>query len=517
MNCGVIYARYSCDKQTENSILGQVRECTEFAKRNGIQIIDIYKDEAISGRTAEKRPAFMRMIKDSTKGLFQNVIVWKGDRFSRSRADSARYKNELKKNGVRVLSATEANVTGPEAILMDGINEAFAEYFSVELAAKVDRGMKQNALDGRFNGGVLPLGYKLDENRKIVIDEEKAKIVREAFKVYTQTKISVNGLETYFLNKGWTNQKGTRVTNQALKAILKNERYIGIYRYKDVTNLNMFPAIVTKEEFDLAGKKLLEKQKLRSAYRTPVKYLLTGKLYCGYCGEMFIGRSGTTRSKDIRRRYVCKSNKDHKGTCRADIYCKELLEDSIVNTVIDCLNSEEIIDLIVDKLMNYQNNGKEKVLIDLNNNIKDIDARISRLNRALEEGIDFEDTIKRIKELKAQRDGNIAELNALKLSGGIYTVEAIKETIYNLRDRKYDDPKLKEFLIETFIDKVILYNDDCDIYYNLIKDGIQYKESYEILASATDHHVNNEAFRLLWYQGIIIGIRLAMRNGRMVL
>ena len=169
MTTGVIYARYSCDKQTENSILGQVRDCSDFAKRNNIEIIDIYKDEAISGRTAEKRPAFMQMISDAILKRFEVIIVWKGDRFSRSRADAAKYKNILKKNNVKVLSATEANLEGAQAVLMDGINEAFAEYFSVELATKVERGMKQNVIEGKYNGGIMPLGYKLDENRKIVI------------------------------------------------------------------------------------------------------------------------------------------------------------------------------------------------------------------------------------------------------------------------------------------------------------------------------------------------------------
>ena len=107
---GVIYARYSCDKQTENSILGQVRDCQEFAKRNDINVIAIYKDEAKSGRETAHRPGFLKMIKDAETGLFRRVIVWKGDRFSRSRADAARFKGELNRLGVRVLSATEANV-----------------------------------------------------------------------------------------------------------------------------------------------------------------------------------------------------------------------------------------------------------------------------------------------------------------------------------------------------------------------------------------------------------------------
>ena len=148
MKKGVIYARYSCDKQTENSTKAQIRECTEWAKKNDIQVIDIYKDEAISGRT-DKRPAFQKMIADAKLHLFEAVIVWKGDRFSRSRADAAKYKTMLKHLGIAVLSATEANLVGPEAVLMDGINEAFAEYYSVELAAKVVRGQDQNFLEGR--------------------------------------------------------------------------------------------------------------------------------------------------------------------------------------------------------------------------------------------------------------------------------------------------------------------------------------------------------------------------------
>ena len=189
---GVIYARYSCEKQTENSILGQVRECQEFARRNDINVINIYKDEAKSGRDTKHRHDFLRMIRDASDGLFNCVIVWKGDRFSRSRADAARYKGELKKLGVRVLSATEANVTGPEAVLMDGINEAFAEYFSVELAAKVERGMTQNAIDGKFNGGTMTFGYKKDENGKLVIDERDGEIVKYIFQTYMLQDISIS-------------------------------------------------------------------------------------------------------------------------------------------------------------------------------------------------------------------------------------------------------------------------------------------------------------------------------------
>lgn len=108
----VIYARYSSDNQREESIEGQIRECTEYAVRNDITVIGSYIDRALSAKTAD-RPEFQRMIKDSDKGLFNVVLVWKLDRFSRDRYDSAHYKRILKKNGVRVISAKE-NITGNE-------------------------------------------------------------------------------------------------------------------------------------------------------------------------------------------------------------------------------------------------------------------------------------------------------------------------------------------------------------------------------------------------------------------
>ena len=100
----VIYARYSSDNQREASIEGQIRECTAFAEKNGITVLRHYIDRAISAKT-DNRPEFQNMIKDSNKKLFDMIIVWKLDRFARNRYDSARYKAQLKKNGVKVVSA----------------------------------------------------------------------------------------------------------------------------------------------------------------------------------------------------------------------------------------------------------------------------------------------------------------------------------------------------------------------------------------------------------------------------
>ena len=130
---GVIYARYSSDNQREESIEGQLRECQAFAKKNDITLLEPYIDRALSAKT-DNRPNFQKMIKDSVAKKFDVVIVWKLDRFARNRFDSAHYKSVLRKNGVKVVSATEAISEGAEGILLESMLEGMAEYYSADVS-----------------------------------------------------------------------------------------------------------------------------------------------------------------------------------------------------------------------------------------------------------------------------------------------------------------------------------------------------------------------------------------------
>lgn len=131
----VIYARYSCDKQTEQSIDGQLRVIYDYAQREGYTVVGEYIDRAKSAKTAN-RPQFLQMISDSTKHTFEYIIVYKLDRFSRNRYDSAFYKHKLRQNGVQVISATECLSDNPESIITEAMLEAMAEFYSAELGQK---------------------------------------------------------------------------------------------------------------------------------------------------------------------------------------------------------------------------------------------------------------------------------------------------------------------------------------------------------------------------------------------
>jgi len=180
---GIIYSRYSSDSQREESIEGQIRECRAYAEKNGITVLGNYIDRAFSAKT-DNRPEFQRMMKDSAKRLFDVVIVWKLDRFSRNRYDSAHNKAVLRRNGVKVVSATEPISEDSTGILLESLLEGYAEFYSAELAEKVKRGMTENALKCKYNGGGLPIGYVIDEEQHYQVDPLTAPFVLEAFKRY---------------------------------------------------------------------------------------------------------------------------------------------------------------------------------------------------------------------------------------------------------------------------------------------------------------------------------------------
>lgn len=179
MKKAVIYARYSSDNQTEQSIEGQLRVCKEYAEKNDFVIVNEYIERAMTG-TNDRRPALQQMLSDSKKKNFQFVLVYKLDRFSRSRYDSAINRAVLEKNGVRLLSVTEPISDTPEGIILDSMLAGMAEYYSAELSQKVKRGLKESRIKGLFTGGRTPYGYNVN-GRKLSVNEEQANIVRLMF------------------------------------------------------------------------------------------------------------------------------------------------------------------------------------------------------------------------------------------------------------------------------------------------------------------------------------------------
>ena len=171
MKTAVIYARYSSERQTEQSIEGQLHVCNDYAKRNDLVIVGTYIDRAMTG-TNDNREDFQRMLKDSDKKSFDYVLVYKLDRFSRNKYEMAIHRKHLKDNGVKILSAMENIPETPEGILLESLLEGMNQYYSEELSQKAKRGMRETRMKGKFTGGRVNYGYSCHEQKLSVIDEK---------------------------------------------------------------------------------------------------------------------------------------------------------------------------------------------------------------------------------------------------------------------------------------------------------------------------------------------------------
>ena len=251
MQRAVIYARYSPGpNQTEQSIEGQVRECTKYAEQHDLRIVGTYVDRKISGKTDNRRE-FQRMIDDSEKHIFDVIILYHTDRFARNRYDSAIYKHKLKENGVELRYATTDIPKGPEGIILESIMEGWAEYYSAELSRKIKRGMRESALKCHSTGAGRCLGYRTAEDKSLVIEPEGAKAVQTVFDMYIKGKSHAD-ICRYLNDCGFRTAQGKLFNKNSVTHIIRNKRYIGVYTYDDITIEDGIPAIISKDTFHLA-------------------------------------------------------------------------------------------------------------------------------------------------------------------------------------------------------------------------------------------------------------------------
>ena len=463
---GVIYARYSSDNQREESIEGQLRECNAFAQRNDIQIVGTYIDRAFSART-DNRPDFQRMIKDSANGSFDTVIVWKLDRFARNRYDSALYKSFLRKNGVKVISATVVIADTAEGILLESLLEGLAEYYSADLAEKVIRGLTENALKCKFNGGTLPLGYTIDSEQHFQIDPLTAPAVLEAFKRYAEG-ISMTEIAEEMNAKGLRSVFGGRIGVDMVTRMLKNRRYIGEYKYRDIVHPHGIPAIIPQELFDSVQRRMATNKKAPAKHKAEDEYLLTTKLRCGKCDRFMVGESGKSKNSTVYRYYKCVGVKQHKG-CDKKTVRKDWIEDFVVKQIEKVLSDDALLENIADTIMEIQSR-ENTVLPMLRKQYADLQRGIDNLLNAIQQGIVTPSTKQRLEDLENQMSDISVQIIKEEMSKPLLTKNQILFWFH--RFRKYNTHRLdhKRRLIDSFINAIYLYDDKMVITFNY-KDG----------------------------------------------
>ena len=487
----VIYARFSSYGQQEQSIEGQVRDAQSYAERQGYHIVNIYADRAISG-TTDQRPAFQQMIADSAKKQFEIVLVWKLDRFARNRYDSATYKARLRKNGVHVESVMEPLTAGNESIILEGLLESMAEYYSANLSQNVKRGQRESILKGNWTGGQVPYGYKV-EDKKLIIREDAAAIVREIYQRYAdgeqQTEIckdlNSRGLRTY---------SGCKFTKASLETMLKNQKYIGHFQYGENSFDDESIRIVTDDLFHKVQAMRIRNKKDSGAANATVEYLLRGKVFCGHCGTHMTSDCGRSRSGAMMYYYSCQKRKKGK-TCSKKLDRKEFLEWYVTEQTALYVLDPARVDVIAEAVQKaYDKEFNDDEIRNLERDLAKVEREANGLvdliieatgNKAIQKR--YQDKLELLEARKADLQD---EISKLRIACSIRCTH--DEIVAWLKSVCRGDPLDMDFqrkIIDTFINSVYVYDDKIVIFFN-VKGGKQI--SYMEVSDALEEELTED-------------------------
>ena len=464
---GAIYARYSAGpNQTDQSIEGQVTDCTAYAERNGIQIVEVYADRHISGKSITGRNEFQRMLYDAEQHRFECVIVWKIDRFGRDRQDIALSKMKLKKAGVRLLYAEESVPDGPEGIILESVLEGLAEYYSADLRQKIVRGMRENAKKGQYCGAPLPIGYMVDDEKHIVIDEEKAAVVREAFRMHNAGARSKELVEL-FRKRGIMSRRGKQVTQAVIYRMLRNEKYLGRFVIQDI-ELQVEP-IIDQATFDEAARHFKTPRE-NAAGRAKVEYLLSCKCFCAYCGAMLVGESGTGKAGKVYHYYKCGAKKRGEK-CELKPIARNHLEDCVIRATVEDMLTDDMIGTLTARILEIQEKedaadpaaAYRKQYDSVQKKIRNLADLIADTgSRAL---------VSKLEALEEERDSLEVELARAEIKRPRLTGEMIGAWLRSFRDGDLNDAAFRQRLVDTFIARIEVKNGRALVFYNIREKG----------------------------------------------
>lgn len=453
----VIYARFSSHNQKEESIEQQVAECKLYAANNGYTVLDTYSDAAMSGKT-ENRTQFQRMKNDAKKGKFAVIIAYKSNRIARNMINALNFENEMEKLGIRVCYAKEEfgnNAAGRFALrTMMNVNQFYIE----NMAEDVKRGMADNAEKCKVNGPV-PYGFQASCDGYYEINPFEAAVVREIFnrtlqgETFTNIADSLNErrIQTR-LNRKWT--------SRSFQSMLRNERYIGTYIFDKTRIEDGIPAIIEKELFLAVKEKLEKKPNPQGRHRENGDYLLSGKLYCGECGKLMMGLSGTSKSGELHCYYACVGKKEKINRCHKKNVRRDEIETKIAVAVQRYILQDDVIEWIADAVIEYQNiHSNKDETKRLRSELADVKKRINNMIDAIESGIITATTKERLEALESDRNKIEGQIALKKAEMPLVSREKILDWMNSFAGANIQDKKIQAQLFKAFVKKVYLYDD----------------------------------------------------------
>ena len=353
-----------------------------------------------------------------------------------------------------------------ESILVEGVLESMAEYYSVELSQKIHRGIAINAEKCLSNGSNPGLGFKVDAERRFYVDEEEAAIVREIYERYASGETKAEIIRDLKRRRVKTSL-GKEFSPNSLSHLLSNKRYIGVYLYKGKETPGGMPRILDDDLFYRVQSMMNKNKNAPARTHGEGEYLLTTKLFCGHCKEMMVGYGGTSKTGRQYHYYMCKNARRKK--CGKKIVSKSYIEDRVVNECLKMLTEEKIRFIakkVAEECAKSPDNLTAKAL---KNAIREADTAIENLWKAIEQGRAVEMLTDRLNKRMAEKAELEAQL-AIEENKKITLTEAqILAFLDYVCEMPADDVNKRRAIINIFVHSIYLYDDHFTLIINASK------------------------------------------------
>ena len=460
MKNGAMYVRVSTDEQVREgySIEAQIKAIKDYALKNNIFIDKqfIFKDEGISGKRANKRPAFMEMIKQakSNPKKFDVILVHKFDRFARNREDSVVYKSLLRKEyGINIISICEPlDPDDKMSVILEAFLEAMAEYYSLNLSDEVKKGQLEKHKEGGLQTRPS-YGYDVLKNKnRLVVNEKESKIVKYIFERFAIDHIPILTITKELHRMGVRNKNGNQFENRSLSYILNNPVYIGKLRYtpgrRNTYNFDdpntiivdgKHEAIISLELWNTAQREITKNKKWRKPNQTipsNPKYWISGLIRCKNCNCTMVSYN----KKWLR------CNGYQKGKCSNKTILDPLqIKELIIQELKENLSNENIKNIVIK---NDKMNKTTPAVEIAKKNLKAIKEKEKRIKEAYINGVD---TLREYQDNKI-----ILEKEKKQLEEKISSLEPPNQEIKK-KEVTENGKKVYELLLDTNIDELKKY------------------------------------------------------------
>ena len=454
------YARVSSEKDEQlNSLDNQISYYTELIKNNkNWTYVDGYIDEGISGISTKKRENFHRMVSDAKEGMFDLVITKEISRFARNTLDSIKYTRQLLKCGVGVFFQNDnINTLDEDSELRLTIMSGIAQDELRKLSSRIKFGHQQAIKNNVVLGNSRIFGYRKD-NKKLVINPDEAKMVRELFELYATDEYSMKQLESIFWEKGYRNNNGNKIAHSTMSNIISNPKYKGYYVGNKVKVVDMFtkkqkflnpeewvmfkdetgeivPAIVEEELWDRANRVLSRRSIDVKQRQNKCNHanLLTGKLFCMHCGKPYYRRESRDKKGNVNSSWIC-SGKINNGAASCPSFA--IYESEIKPILADVFKetSQSAEQLCEEYISIYKAAEKND----------DTSKRLAELERKIET-----EKKKKAKLLEYNVNGDISDKDFISMNtAAIRTIESAEREIAEIEESQSSKGELKKHIEE---------------------------------------------------------------------